>query len=270
MISINWTDYIFLRNIEGKPHQIFKHKNTGEQKFVKFLRLNNYESTKELVSEFLANKIFFAMNIEGLNPFVAIKEGKPVIVMDYWMDTRKLAPFGEVRIENREYFAAALYLIDVLVKNTNRATRRDHMGWKETDSGEIRLCPLDNGHTLGHGSGDDALLNDDDLISIQLIKDQYQQHFSSILSPLQAVAVEQTIQRLDTLNFQVMGEEIISEIITSLAPTDEEVIIIRNRINSVIEMLLRRKPKACEIFRQIISSAPLVESQANVEIAVAK
>lgn len=230
-------------------HFVLRDKITSEFYFVKTLRSNGMERTKELIPEFFTEKIFSLIGISNLQPQLGIYQGKPAIWMRYFPDLRNPIPIRltEVNIDGRDYFATALFIIDRFVKNTNRIRGKpEHIGWEDLGNKVIRFHPLDNGHSLGHG--DENMENDNDLIN-----PAFTDRFSSEIIPtLTPEFVDRVITRLSALNFELVGQEIEKTICEKLLPTNEEQQFISTRIARAVTMLNRRRPLVTTMIKQLV------------------
>lgn len=243
-MSINWNDWELIRKADGKEHEFVLHKLTKEKKFVKFLRENGQFRFRELISELVSGEIFNRFGL-GLNPLLVTKNGKPAIMMDRKEDARLLnlaEPYVIDKIELKEYSAASLFILDRLLKNTNREMRLDHLGWESLDNGKIKISSFDNGQTLGHGGDDNSL--DDDIDLDANINELYNKHLSFKISPgISPQTGEQILSELKNTNFEEICSGVRENIIDILAPTDDEKDFLNVRISKISTMLTRRLPK---------------------------
>lgn len=256
-------DYEVVRQISDR-HFILKDTESGLKKFLKLLRLNSLERGKELIPELFTEKILSLAGVSRLNTELVSSENKPGILMNYFPDLVKPVRINinEVTISDREYFASALFLIDLITKNTNRHQGRlDHMGWEDTGSDSIALSPLDNGNTMGH-PGDENLDNDDDLNN-----ESFSQHVCSLLiEKLTPESVEKAVTYIESLDFEKEGQIIKDKIFKILVPTEEEKKFISERFEKIISMLNRRRSIAIELVRRMSSPVSVMPSAPPQEV----
>lgn len=234
-------------------HYVFLDITKQKKVFLKLLRNNSRERSKELLSELFSEKIFAELGISDLQPKLDSLDGKPAILMKYYSDLAGPVPVNlkTAKIANRKYFAAALFIGDRFIKNANRQGKPEHIGWEDNGMGEIRLCPLDNGHTLGFES---SVTDDSDLNGLS-----YSSHPSlEILEQLPATVIEEVLQKITELSFDVMGKELEELLIVGLLPIEEEKNFIKQRVAEIVSMLERRRPILEEALKKL--SVPITVS----------
>lgn len=252
VLKTQLTNHIILEERSDR-HFILQDTPGGVKYFLKLLRANSAQRTKELIPEIFTERLLSRVDVSKLNPQIVYFREKPGILMRYFLDLRNPTHLNliEMNIVDREYFAAALFLIDLVVKNTNRSKdRTDHVGWDDTGKRSYELCPLDNGNSMGHG--DENLEDDTDLNN----PERFKQHFSSLLIPaLDTASVAKAIANIEALNLDEEGASVKKQLLEALSPTDEERQFITDQIQRIIVMLNRRRPLAIQAMNTLMAAA---------------